>query len=501
MKDRTATEIAQATVACANEPIQFSGGIQPHGYLISCHPVSGHVQHVSANCGELFECDPAEVIGQPIDHFIQLPLSVAEMASVHDGEFARYVGSANIGARAHFCDVSLHLSQGLAHLEIEPQPAHGQDLSAGDLAHDLIVRLGATFGDDADLHHEMASQVRLLTGFDRVMVYRFLDDDTGEVIAESVADGVQSYLGVRYPASDIPPQARALYLRNRVRVIASTDYTPSQIIPATLQNGLPMDLSMHGLRSVSPVHLEYMRNMGIAASMSISIIVDGKLWGLVACHHRQPRQLPPRHRTAADLLGMFYSLRVASMQHLETATRKTRARAIRTGMLRALSSVRDPASYLTSLLPELREIIQSDAAVFVTADSFAIDGDSVTTSTLEAAKQWFDAQPNQTASSHIAREWMGDVATEGHAGVLGMRLSDDRLVFLFRREQNNELRWAGEPVKHLVATDDGMRLAPRRSFNVWRETVADHALPWSREDLDDADSTTILLRQSLPASD
>lgn len=500
MKDRAATEIAQATIACANEPIQFSGGIQPHGYLFSCHLATGLIRHVSANCGELFECDPAELIGQPIDHFIQLPSSVAELAALQNGELARYVGSANIGAQARYCDVSLHLAQGLAHLEIEPQPVNSLSLSAGELAHEMIARLAGAHASEAILHEVMARQVRLLTGFDRVMIYRFLDDDTGEVIAESLADGVQSYLGVRYPASDIPPQARALYLRNRVRVIASTDYVPSPILPNTLADGAPLDLSMHGLRSVSPVHLEYMRNMGMAASMSISIIVDNRLWGLVACHHRTPRQLPPRHRTAADLLGMFHSLRVASMQHLEAATRKTRARAIRTGMLRTLTSVNDPSAYLASLLPELREIVPADAAVLVTPDDITVVGDAVSAPTLDAARAWFDAQPSDVAASHVAREWLGDAASDGHAGILGMRLTDGRAVLLLRREQSREVRWAGEPVKHLVSTDDGVRLAPRRSFNIWRETVGGQAQPWSREDLEDAEPTAMLLRQTLPAS-
>ncbi|SIQ29848.1 GAF domain-containing protein [Solilutibacter tolerans] len=500
MKDRTASEIAQATVACANEPIQFSGGIQPHGYLFSCHPTSGIVRHVSANCGQLFECDPSELIGQPIDDFIQLPSSVAELAALQDGAFARYVGSANIGAQARYCDVSLHLAQGLAHLEVEPQPVNSRSLSAGELAHEMIVRLTDAQATESQLHDEMARQVRLLTGFDRVMIYRFLDDDTGEVIAESLAEGVQSYLGVRYPASDIPPQARALYLRNRVRVIASTDYVPSPIQPAVVHDGAPLDLSMHGLRSVSPVHLEYMRNMGMAASMSISIIVDDRLWGLVACHHRTPRQLPPRHRTAADLLGMFYSLRVTSMQHLKSATRKTRARAIRTEMLRALASVDDPSAYLAKLLPELQEIVPADAAVLVTPQDITVVGDAVTATTLDAARTWFEAQPGDVAASHVASEWMGDAASEGHAGLLGMRLTDGRSVLLLRREESGEVSWAGEPVKHLVTTDDGVRLAPRRSFNIWREMVSAQAQPWSREDLEDAEPTAMLLRQTLPSA-
>lgn len=498
MTDQATTAVAEATRACASEPIQFSGGIQPHGYLFSCLPDCGLVQHVSLNCGDLFECDPADLLGKPISHFVQLPLSVTELAAAQDGEFAHYVGSANIGVRACFCDVSLHLSQGLAHLEIEPQPVNANGLSACELVHEMIVRLGAGFAGESGLHEEMVQQVRLLTDFDRVMVYRFLSDGTGEVIAEALADGVQSYLGLRYPASDIPPQARALYLRNRVRVIASTDYQPSPIVPPGLPDGSPLDLSMHGLRSVSPVHLEYMRNMGMAASMSISIIVDDQLWGLVACHHRTPRQLPPRHRTAADLLGMFYSMRVASMQHLEVTTRKTRARAIRTGVLRALGSVIDPTAYLATFLPELRAMIPADAAVLLADDDLTIVGDAVTGATLDAARAWFDAQTDTVAATHVASDWLGDAPIEGHAGILAMRLTEGRAALLLRREQLGEVQWAGEPTKHLVATDDGLRLAPRRSFNVWRETVRGQALPWSREDLDDAYTTAMLLKQALP---
>lgn len=496
MKDRTSEEIARATVACANEPIRFSGGIQPHGYLFSCDARTGIVRHVSANCGELFECEPGVLIGQPVGDFIHLPLPAPELACASSGEDARYVGSANIGAHARFCDISAHVAQGLLHLEIEPQPVGGAE-SAVELVHDMIVRIGIEDGDAERLHADVAAHVRRLTGFDRVMVYRFLADGTGEVIAESLAEGVQSYLGLRYPESDIPAQARALYLRNRVRVIASTDYRPSPILPAMLDDGSPLDLSMHGLRSVSPVHLEYMRNMGMAASMSVSVIVDGRLWGLIACHHQAPRQLPPRHRTAADLLGVFYSMRVAAMQHLETATRKTRARAIRTGMLRMLGAIPDPSAYITALLPELRQMIPADAVVLVSPGGIAGEGDAVPDVVLADARAWLARQPDSLAASHLAGEWQAGAAGAGYAGVLGMRLDEGHEIFLFRRESISEVRWAGEPVKHLARTDDGVRLAPRRSFNVWRETVHGQSRPWSQEDIEDADSTTMLLRQAL----
>ena len=144
----------------------------------------------------------------------------------------------------------------------------------------------------ASIYREVARQVRGLTGFDRVMVYRFDDDGAGEVVAEAANHGLAPFLGLRYPASDIPAQARALYERNYLRIIADVDAPAIPIVPALSPEGAALDLTMSTLRSVSPIHLEYLRNMGVGASMSISIIVDGELWGLIACHHYSPRVLP-----------------------------------------------------------------------------------------------------------------------------------------------------------------------------------------------------------------
>ena len=500
MASNTESDLDKALAACAREPIQFSGGIQPHGYLISCDAASGVVRHVSANCGALFGIEPAQIIGQPIDAFVHLDLPLQEsLAPDSPSQPPEYIATVNIGEHAQYCDVSVHRAQGLAHLEIEPQPHGTANLSAAELVHDMIFRIGIEGDDGERLHALMTEQVHRLTGFDRVMVYRFLPDDTGEVIAESLAEGVQSYLGLRYPASDIPPQARALYLRNRVRVIANTDYTPSPILPAHDADGAPLDLSRHGLRSVSPVHLEYMRNMGMAASMSISIIVDGRLWGLVACHHRTPRQLPPRHRTAADLLGMFYSLRVASAEHLKTAARKIRGRSIRTAMVRALVDGAAPAATIASLLADLREMIPANAAVLCTPEGRVCEGEPVDDATIDAVHAWLARHPGgEVVATHVAADWL-DGGDPRYAGVLAMRPDAEHVLLLLRREQVAEVEWAGEPVKHLVGTDDGVRMAPRRSFNTWRETVHGRARPWDADDREDAEATILLLRQALAA--
>ena len=494
-------QLERALQACADEPIRYSGAIQPHGYLVSCDARNGIVQHVSRNCRELFEADPGELIGRDITELILLPLPMIgadDAARAAASRAPGYVGTVNLGPQARFCDVSVHLAQGLLHLEIEPQSGVADVRQPVELVHDRIARIGPDAVPDAHVHAHMAQHVRELTGFDRVMVYRFLDDGSGEVIAESLAEGVLSYLGLRYPASDIPAQARALYLRNRVRVIPDVDYVPVPIEPAQLHDGTALDLSLHALRSVSPVHLDYMRNMGMAASMSVSIVVDGRLWGLIACHHRTPRRLPPRHRTAADLLGMFHSLRVASMQHLHDAARKGRTRAIRTGMIRVLATTPGADVPFTTLLPELRELIAADAAVHVHDDHAVHDGEPVQPATVDALRQWLAGQYGAVIATDTGSDWRDPTGT--YAGVLVLRLPAGHAIALLRREQVHDVDWAGEPVKHLVQTDDGVRLAPRRSFNTWRETVRGHSRPWDRESLDDAESIAILLAQALTAT-
>src|SRR5690606_16748639 len=179
----------------------------------------------------------------------------------------------------------------------------GQPLEGG---HAMVAGLDAA-ADSSDFLPGIARQVQRISGYHRVMVYRFLPDYTGEVVAEALAGELASYDGLRYPASDIPPQARALYLRNRVRVIADVEARPQPVLQSPELDG-PIDMSFDVLRAVSPVHLQYLRNMGVRASMSISLVVDGRLWGLVACHHGSPRPVDARQRTALEMVGRHASM-------------------------------------------------------------------------------------------------------------------------------------------------------------------------------------------------
>ena len=186
------------------------------------------------------------------------------------GEAPQHAGAANIGVFAQPCDVGVHVGQGLVHLELEPRAGGARAQAPTVVAQAMVAQANSAI-DMADFFRRCAHQVRQLSGYDRVMVYRFRHDDAGEVVAESRDEAMESYLGLRFPASDIPAQARALYVRNRIRVIPDAGYRAVAIVPGVHDDGAPLDLGQHALRSVSPVHLEYLRNMGVWASMSISI--------------------------------------------------------------------------------------------------------------------------------------------------------------------------------------------------------------------------------------
>ena len=210
------------------------------------------------------------------------------------------------GNRDRCFDCAVHLAGPLIVIEAEPA-ADRPHTDAASLIRSMMTRLDAA----ADLPvylREGARQVRALTGFDRVMVYRFDRDGSGHVAAEAARGGIGTFLELRYPASDIPKQARELYLRTPFRVIADVDGETVPIVPARDEAGAPLDLSLSVLRSVSPIHLEYLRNMGVRASLSISIIVGGKLWGLFACHHYAGPRCPSfDRRTVAELFGQMFA--------------------------------------------------------------------------------------------------------------------------------------------------------------------------------------------------
>jgi light-regulated signal transduction histidine kinase (bacteriophytochrome) len=494
--------LERASQACAREPIHQSGAVQPHGFLISCQLPDWTIRHVSANVEALTSVPLDAMLRHSLREFINEDVIHAIAEAVGFGEPGappQRAAVANIGPMATLCDIGVHVADGLVHIEIEPQRRGAGDRSPTVVAQTMIARVAST-DDDAGFHERVAEQVRLLTGFDRVMVYRFRHDDSGEVVAESRDPALGSYLGLRYPASDIPVQARRLYLRNRIRVIPDARYAPVPIVPDRNARGEPLDLGQLALRSVSPVHLEYLANMGVAASMSISIVSGGRLWGLIACHHRSVRHLSPGVRAAADLFGLFVSMRVAAREQQAAAALEGGARGIRDTLALRLDHASDPRLALASELDLLRRALDCDGIALLQSGHWHGAGRTPPPDRAPDLLAWLGRSANAAgmAATDRSADWSPSLeAADGIAGVLALSLdpaSDEWLLF-FRCEQIEDVRWAGRPDEPFVVSEDGNRIGPRASFAAWHETVRGTGTPWTDADRRIAGRLHLVLRE------
>ena len=498
----TDPKLQAAFEACAREPIHLSGAIQPHGALLAFEPRSGSIVAASDNAGELFGADDAAaLLGQPIGELFDahaLELIRANAAASRPGEFPRLAGLVNAGVWGGLHHLSVHVRSQLVHVELEPAArAAAEPLEAHAMIAGLEARTQAT-----PFFQAVAEQVRALTGYDRVMVYAFRHDHSGEVVAQSLGGELSSYLGLRFPASDIPPQARALYLANRVRVIPDAGYAPVPV--RTAAQAAPLDMSFDVLRSVSPIHLEYLRNMGVRASMSISLIVDGRLWGLVACHHPQPRPVGPRERIAADVFGRYVSLLLGTRNLKQLAAAEAAARLHRDRLEQALSRARahssSPFAALREQPQDLLGALGADAAAVVAGDEAALAGADLDPAILAPALAWACTHARHAAAGTATRaDWN---ATEGGpAGLFAAPLDAGASgwLLLFRNEQVEHVRWAGSPADAYQIDASRLTIGPRTSFAEWDETVRGTAVPWSEDDAEGAERLRLLLSRYLHA--
>lgn len=427
----------------------------------------------------------SELVGADVAHNIA---NAAARAGA--GQIAGVLLKANLGD-GKIADITVHRFEGRTFFEFE-QPGTPQDTEVAlHLTQSLVRRVDKHRNFDA-LFKGTAKLVRAMLGYDRVMIYRFLHNGAGRVVAEAKDPALGSFLGQHFPVSDIPIQARQLYVRNWVRVIGDVSFVPVPLQPRISDADAPVDMSFAQLRSVSSIHCEYLRNMGVAASMSISIVVDGKLWGLIACHHNTPKWLSIPLRVATELFAQYFSLHVASIEYREqkAASVSTRSR------LDAIISGVDPNdpvdSALKERLPEFMSLIASDGAGLWIHGEWASTG---TAPSDEAVPALMDMLAEKAGRSIWAAQDLRDVTGDVHeygssvAGILAIPISvssPDFLVF-FRSEEAHEIEWAGEPRKIETLTEKGYRLSPRGSFETWREDVRHKSIPWTDADFVVAD--------------
>lgn len=480
---------------CDREPIHIPGRIQPHGLLIALSEPDLRIIQVSTNCANLLGQAPEQLLGQPLaallneDHIAYLRRTLAH-EDVEQNPL--YIWTVQPRGAAQRYDGLLHRIGDLLILELElARPAPEQSPDFYRIVKRVIARLQQT-PSFAAFCDAAANETRALTGFDRVMIYQFDCDGHGTVIAEALADGLPSYLGLHYPASDIPKQARALYLRNWLRLIPDARYAPADILPTlTPGRGSPIDLSHSILRSVSPVHLEYLANMGVAASMSISLVKGGELWGLIACHHSSPRYISYEVRAACEFLGQAVSLQIAAKQDVESYAYRERIKTISAQMTQRMAEADPWYSALVNGEPTLLSLIDASGAALFYEDKVSLLGVTPDEAEVRALVRWLSARADDDiyVSASAARDCPALAHhTDIASGVLAVPISHELGEYLiwFRPEVVQIVHWGGEPTKAVVSSEDGLRLSPRKSFERWQELVAQRAIPWAAAEIEAA---------------
>lgn len=491
---------------CDREPIHILGAVQPFGFLIAL-TADWLVARASANSSHFIGLSPEEMLGRPIADIFETDAIHAlrnRITLLRGPDSVERLFSIPLIKDGPEFDVAVHFSG--QSVIVEAEPASHDEMEASSTVRSMVSRLAQAETMSAFLR-DGARQVRALTGFDRVMVYRFADGGDGEVVAEALRPGIESFFGLHYPASDIPAQARALYLRNIFRIIADVQADPVPVMPALDPHGAALDMSLCLTRAVSPIHIEYLRNMGVGASLSISIIVGGKLWGLFACHHYAPRLPTFAQRSAAELFGQIFSMMLESRERAETAHYEGMARQVADRLLSSVAQDHELLSNARWLGDIMFDTIPADGV------GVYIDG-HISLSGLTPDETAFAAivsMLNRTAASQVfttdnLTRLIPDAARHADraAGLLAIPISrrPRDYVVLFRAEQLRSVRWAGKQDKHIEYGPNGPRLTPRKSFEEWSELVKGTARPFAPAELRVAEAMrTALLEVILRLSD
>lgn len=484
-EERTIVAAEPATpdlTGCDREPIHVPGAIQPHGLLLV---LDAATQRIVGGAGPLEDklnpqwasTSAAILLGQHLDQAIaqldNLPGSAVALRAVP-------------GRRGAF-DATLHRAGKHLLVELEPR---GESVALASTVLTRLDALGATFERAADLKQlcERATiAYRELTGFDRVMIYRFLDDAAGMVIAEDRDPALGSFLNHHFPASDIPKQARELYIRNRVRVIPDVNYEPAELRMMDGSAGT-IDLSDAALRSVSPIHVQYLRNMGVAASASVSIVKDGLLWGLVACHHNSPRTLSIDTRAACRALAGGLARQIRAREEAETYRERIRLRAAEDQILARSDGAASLEAALALEGEELRRTLGADGFASVVEGRIASHGHCPAEADVGGLVRWVGNRASEPFATHaLATRYPPAEAFAGVAsGMLAVTVSADvnALLLWFRAEEPQTVEWAGNP--HKAASGPSGILTPRTSFKAWTEVLRGQARRWTLGELESA---------------
>ncbi len=472
---------------CDSEPIHIPGSIQPHGILLALvEPVLTPVA-VSANFESFTGLPAAAALGAPLATFLTdtslAALSAALAAADFDGVNPLPI-TLRCAAAPRDGHAILHRHDGLAILEIEPRAAVPHDPEDFQNSIRAAIRRLQAATDLPTAAAIAAQEIRRINGFDRAIVYRFADDWSGAAIAEDRLENIPPMLGFHFPAADIPAQSRALYSRNTVRSIPDFRYCPAPLLPdRNPLTGSPIDLSFAVLRSVSPMHVEYMNNMGFQGSMSVSLLQDGRLWGMVSCHHGQPRFVPYEVRQACELLAQVFCWQISVLQEAEIVRHGVRGRAIQNRLLHELGAEEDLHGGLARIGDDLHALMETTGFALYGPNGCAQFGRTPSPEQIAAIAECLihvDRREIFSTDRLSARLPEAAAYADLASGLLALPLgrASSTSMMWFRPEVAHTVTWGGDPHKPLGIGPHGARLQTRASFAAWQEEVRCTSLPW-----------------------
>lgn len=505
--DTASHAFLEALKHCEAEPIHTPGCIQPDGALMVVSVASARVLQVSANVEQVLGVSPQAALGRTLAELVgeanaerlsELPIRGDRKPSVPTiFRFDPKQGRPDLAAQVHRVDQDWVI-------ELE-------NCAEADQRHfnELLVATRDTLWE-SDVESDIVrycqlvtEQVREITGFDRALAYRFDQDWNGEVIAESRNDRLPSLLGHHFPASDIPAQARRLYVRNLVRVLSDVDATPVPLVPAMHPDtDAALDMSFVMLRSMSPVHIRYLRNMGARATLSISLLQSGRLWGLIACHHTEPLRVPFQVRELAEFIAKSVSVKLGSLESAERSAFMQQVQETLVEINRRMGRSGDIGDVLTALGSHILGLLGASGGIITIGGRRYPFGRVPGADDVDLLVDWLrvhsDSEMFHTDS--LAADYPPATGfAERASGLLAVRLDPDyqNYTLWFRPERVRRIPWAGNPEKSLVDDRDGYRLEPRRSFDRWVEEQRGCALPWTALQIESAQALSLTLIEVL----
>lgn len=475
---------------CESEPIHIPGCIQEHGFLLGVHSTSFHITYCSANIAGFTGYSPETVLGA----FFRDVFTAEQEGQLHTFvNDPRHDQSQPLVFTLNGIEYNTqpHLSGFIIILEFEPFP--DGSLALPDLYRQTqkLVTYLQNAQNLRQLSHSIATETRAITGYDRVMIYRFDKDYNGEVFAESKREDLLPLLGHNYPHTDIPAQARELYLKNMLRMIADVDYTPVPLLTRTPDaSHASLDLSRSILRSVSPIHIEYLKNMGVKATLTISLIQDERLWGMISCHHYSPLNIPHYTRMAALLQGYFFTSQIKVRELADQYEESRKINDCMQPLLAALSAENDFILHHYNN-PLLYTCIHAGGVAIQHNHQLYSSGLVPDEAAIRQLAGWLKTYApegrfvtDRLIEMYPAAEQLNHVA----AGIIYQELSPGAgsFVIWFRAEMVKAINWAGNPSKGVVMDSNGARLSPRKSFELWKEEVKFQSMDWTRPERDAA---------------